>query len=374
VVVVLSILLLSSFVTLTKLPSAGHEAALADNMIKDGSVLDSDFYATKGDNRPSVEYSAPPQLVASSNGCFGLPQSSIDKISRMRIALVKPIFTASAYSTNGFYAFYKKWGAAPPNQNVTRDLNLLNVSISDDWGPSRTLFDFLSSSQSVQCGLVMGHNVQVLNDIDVTKGGLAVAANAHNFDVVILGFSEYVTTQEYSAYRNFVANGGTVTFMDASNFVGMVQYYPSSQHLALVAGHGWRSNGKTAWRSSPYEFSPSANANWVGSNFCCFEAAGSDRGAPMYVPTNTSSPIAVALRTKFGTNVFTFYHFHEENHVTNASDSIIASYPQSGGLRVAAYSHKYKAGGVTHIGITADDIISHDPSAQYFLILSLLYR
>ncbi len=161
--------------------------------------------------------------------------------------------------------------------------------------------------------------------------------------------------------------------MDSSNFIAQVRYSPSSQHLALVGGHGWRFNGKSAWRSSRYGFWESANTNWVGSNFCCFEAASSDRALPMYISTNMSNPIAIALRTRFGTNVFTFYHLHEQNHVTNSSDSIIASYPQSGGLRVAAYSHKYKTGGVTHIGIMSDDVIRIDPSAKYFLILSLLY-
>ncbi len=374
VVLVLSILLLSSSVSLIQIPSFGKEAPHARVGIDESYALDSDVYAADRSHHSYDRIILSSPSVTSSLGCFDLTKSSIDKISKLRIGLVKPVFTTSAYATDGFYAFYKKWSSTPVNRNVTADLNLLNVTVSSDCGFSRPLYDFLSSSQAVQCGLVISRNVRLLDDIDVTKGATSGPANSQKFDALILGFTEYVTGNEYAAYRNFVTAGGTVILMDPANFVARVQYSPSSQHVALVGGHGWRSNGKSAWRYSPYEFWQSANTNWVGSNFCCFEAGGSDRAVPMYISTSMINPIASALETRFGTNVFTFYHLHEENHVTNSSDSIIASYPPDGSVRVAAYSHKYKAGGVIHIGIMSDDIIRIDPSAQYFLILSLLYR
>lgn len=305
--------------------------------------------------------------------CFGLPAYSIKKISELKIALVKPIFTSTAYS-DAFYNFYTKYGTVPKNQNVTSDLNSLNATLVDRWGLSRPLFDFLSSPQATRCGVTPGKNLQILSDVNVTQGALFSSNGSRRFDAVVLGFSEYVSLQEYLAFKGFVADGGTIVLMSAANFIAQVRYYPSSNHLALVAGHGWRFNGKSAWRYSPYEYWRSDNANWVGSDFCCFEPAYSqERASTIYAVANTSNPISVALREKFGGRVFGLYHPHEESAVANGTDSIIARFPSFRGHLVAAYAHAYKAGHVVNIGVFGTDIISSDRTSQYFLILGLLY-
>lgn len=339
------------------------------------------FSAMSGNNHQVASFSSSASsstAMTSSTGstalgqCFGLPASSTEKISKLAIALIKPIFTSTAYY-DAFYTFYTKYGAVTKTQNITSNLNLLNVTLVDRWGLSRPLYDFLSSQQVALCGVTIGKNLHLLSDVNVTQGALFFSNGSRNFNAVVIGFSEYVSLQEYLAFKKFVSDGGTLVLMDAANFIAQVRYYPSTNHLALVAGHGWRFDGKSAWRYSPYEYWRSDNANWVGSDFCCFEPANSrERASVIHAVANTSNPISIELRTKFGEKVFGSYHPHEENAIANSTDSMIARFPSMGGHLVAAYEHGYKAGHVVNIGVFGTDIISSDPSVQYFLILSLL--
>lgn len=321
----------------------------------------------------SLSTAATSTASSSPGQCYGLPSTSIQKVSRLRMALIKPVFTSTAYS-DAFYVFYTKYGTVPKNQNVTSDLNLLNVTLVDRWGLSTALLDFLSSPQAGRCGVTLGKNLHILSDVNVTQGALFSSDGSPKFNVVILGFSEYVSLQEYLAFEKFVATGGTLILTDAANFIVQVSYNPSSNHLALIAGHGWRFDGKSAWRYSPYEYWRTDNANWIGSDFCCFEPAFSkERASTIHAIANTSNAMSIALREKFGEQIFSLYHPHEENAITNSTDSIIAYFPPISGHQVAAYAHGYKAGRVVSIGVFGTDTILLDPSVQYFLILSLLY-
>jgi hypothetical protein len=58
----------------------------------------------------------------------------------------------------------------------------------------------------------------------MTGGALLDENGTRRFDAVILGFTEYVTAQEYSAYKHFVADGGRLIFMDATNFLAEVKF------------------------------------------------------------------------------------------------------------------------------------------------------
>jgi hypothetical protein len=106
----------------------------------------------------------------------------------------------------------------------------------------------------------------------VTEGGLFNQGGSSKFDVVVLGFTEYATSQEYYDYQRFVASGGRLVIMDASNFVAEVKYYPQTNHLALVRGHGWRFDGEKVWfDDGGFIRWEAENSNWVGSNqlLCC---------------------------------------------------------------------------------------------------------
>ena len=68
----------------------------------------------------------------------------------LRVAIVKPGFTATAYSgrlggSPSVYEFYDKHGKDPKTQVVTTDLNLLNVSVVDSWGWSKGLGRYITS-------------------------------------------------------------------------------------------------------------------------------------------------------------------------------------------------------------------------------------
>lgn len=296
-----------------------------------------------------------------------LPVASHKQV-RLRTAVVKPVFTATAYSS--FYAFYAKYVNTPKNQIITSDLQLLNTTLVDSWGWSDGLRQFLSSSIARANGLVLETNLTVLTDVGVNGGGLSSENGDRRFDIVVLGFTEYVTSQEYSAYRHFVADGGRLIFMDATNFFAEVRFYSQTNHLALVKGHGWGFDGKKVWHDVQERWSQEST-NWIGSNFCCFGYGKRYNGA-LVVGNN---PISVSLQATFGPKVFLSYKGHEENRVTNSSlTEILAKWVQldsSSQNLVAAYSHRFILGTVIHIGVMSSDVVASDMSVQFFLIHSV---
>jgi hypothetical protein len=285
-----------------------------------------------------------------------------------RVAVVKPVFTATAYSS--FYAFYTKYLNTPKDQIITSDLQLLNTTLVDSWGWSDGLRQFLSSNAARVSGLVLEKNLTVLTDVSVDSGELVYENGTRRFDVVILGFTEYVTSQEYSAYRHFVADSGRLIFMDATNFLAEVRFYSQTNHLALVKGHGWGFDGKKVWHDMRERWSQEST-NWIASNFCCFGYGRRYDGA-LLVGTNL---ISLSLQAKFGPKVFLSYKGHEENRVTNSSfTEILAQWVQLDSTSqnlVAAYSHRFMHGMVIHIGVMSSDVISFDRSVQFFLIRSV---
>ena len=301
----------------------------------------------------------------------------------LRVAMVRPVFTATAYSGSfggspSFYEFYNKHIDDPPTQNITTDLNLLNVSVVDDWAWSKGLGSYITSVVGdYGLGVIAAQSFTILSDINVTKGSLFNQDGSSRFDVVVLGFTEYVTSQEYFDYQRFVASGGRLVIMDASNFVAEVKYYAESNHLALVKGHGWGFDGRKAWHDVFYRWQDE-NANWVGSNQCCYENTTPWWIAPKYAGANVTGdyPISVALKQRFGPLVFRSYKGHEENSVRNMTDTIILARwlgsnpgPQN---TIAAYLHRYISGTVIHIGVMSSDVVDQDISVQFFLISSIM--
>lgn len=283
-----------------------------------------------------------------------------------RVAFVKPVFTATAYSS--FYDFYNANQAAQADAHITSSssIRLLNARVLNTWGWSDGLHDFLNSK-------LKGAGVAVLTDLDVHQGKLF--QDGHRaYDVLVLGFSEYVTAAEYHQYQRFASSGGTIIFLDATQFLAEVQYHPESGTLSLVKGHGWVFNGTSAWRG-PFHRWFENNTAWIGSNY---GAVVSDRGVRFHGAVATGGhPVSQALEVAFGPGpVFKNYHHHEENTVVNPQATIIAKWDVSGvppGTLVAAYELKYGAGRVLHTGVFGSDLIGSDPQMQYFLLSMLSY-
>jgi hypothetical protein len=309
-------------------------------------------------------------LPAAAPSIIGSPAGSASHIShlRVRVAVVKPVFTATAYSS--FYDFYYKYANTPKGQEIRSDLEKLNATVVDSWGWSDGLRKFISSSTASQNGLVIGKSLTVLTDVSVTEGRLFDDKGANKFDVVVLGFTEYITSQQYSSYKHFVENGGRIIFMDATNFLAEVRYHSRTNHLSLVRGHGWGFDGKKVWHDV-FERWGQQNRNWVASNYCCGTYSGYE-GAIV----SGTHPISLTLKEHFGAVVFKTYRGHEENQLTNTTGTIILarwvhSSPEQHDL-VAAYLHRYLGGTVIHIGVMSSDVIYSDESVQLFLIRSIL--
>ncbi len=297
--------------------------------------------------------------------------SQASQIGRLRIAVIEPVFTASAYSSYGFYSAYHLLYQNYSDLGSRKiAMSELNVSVTNGWGWSWQMPYFLGSNAARQCGLIVGNNTQILTDIDVSNGRLFYSNGTSRFDVVTVMFDEYVTLAEYSSYQQFVSSGGHVIMLDAADFLAQVSYSKSTNTVALVDGHGWEFNG-TAVRPSVFDKWAINDTNWFGSNYCCFRGP-PYRGAGLTV----NNSLAIAIKQEFGPIVFKTYYSHEENAITNFTDtSIIANFIKSkpDNITVAAYIHQYQSGNIIHIGIFSDDTFYHDQSMQYFYIQSILF-
>ena len=226
----------------------------------------------------------------------------------------------------------------------------------------------------MNCGLVIGKNVKVLTDINVSLGALFDPQDkTARFDAVILPFSEYVTVQEYRAYQDFVAGGGTL-LMTGRSLEYPVTYDPATNVETLVYAHGWALHGSYAspipCNSTTY-FACAWSKNttdWAGSTPCCFHNYKFNGSA-----VNRNDAIGKALFNEFGGTVFKYYASHEESRVSNMTGTSVASvYVNDSKNLIAAYTHHFRKGSVVAQCIFADDIIATDPSAQYFLLLGLV--
>jgi hypothetical protein len=337
---------------------------------------------------------AHPLQAAASNGpsqgtCFGyngVNDSDIPRIvSGLRIALIQPVLTSTPYSqydTGSFYAFYAK--EAGVTTNVTTNLDLLSTNVSSGygynkgWGLSFGEYEFFTSQMAVNCGLVIGKDVQILTDMEVADGALFYPQNhTARFEVVVLPFSEYVEAQEYLAYEDFVGEGGTIVMMGHS-LEYPVTYNVTTGIETLVYGHNWANNGTyaspIACGSNTYVVScPWAknNTDWIGSNTCeasCFHTYVLNGSV-----VNPTNPIGKALYDEFGSVVMKSYVEHEEDTVMNMTDTqIVAVFVNDSRNLIAPYTHQFRKGTVVCFDIFGDDIIGTDPSAQYFMLQGMI--
>jgi len=290
-----------------------------------------------------------------------------------RVAAIKPIFTSTPYSQyeyGSFYAFYQKYFGA--TGNITTDLDWLNTSVisgmgyNDGWGHTSPLYSFLSSKEATSCGLVRGKNLFMISDINVSDGALFDSSGNRLFDAAIIGHQEYVTQSEYDQLRHFVASGGLLIAISSNEFYARVAYNPVTMAETFVVGHGgFNYNGHTAWYGKPGR-TPWNSSGWFGSVFCCFHKYHYN-GAIV----NTSNPVGGLLKTYYGDNLFQDYTYHEENAVSNLTDTAIVATFNHLGLTVASYVHYYGRGAVACFCVFGEDIIAYDSAAQFFVIASL---
>lgn len=260
------------------------------------------------------------------------------------IALVLPTFTAAAYN-NSFYIFYQRYAHILYRTNVTKDLNLLS---------SKVIITNLTSTTTTRSAFTIPKlidslkkkNITILTDPDVDKGFIFKRNNANLYDVIILGHQEYVTQKEYDNLKKFVVDGGTMIILDGNVFYAEVKYDRIDQTITLVKGHWWAFNGKSAWKSIGERWKEQT-AQWVGSNYLCYECVGKFENDP------------------FG------YRPHEEQYITNPRDIILLNYNASIVLFgdqhlmkskpvVATYELNYGKGKVIALGIYSDDILLND--------------
>src|SRR5579863_2980769 len=191
-----------------------------------------------------------------------LMSTGVPPLANVRVAAIIPILTSSPYyfyPAASFYGFYRAHAGA--NGNVSDGLSNLSTELQNNppnsfgWGTDYSIKEFLNSTFARGCGLQIGANVKLLTDVDVDQGGLFGSTGTRQFDAVIVGHEEYVTAAEFSALKTFVSTGGRLVMLDGDSFT--VQVKVSGGEETLVAGHGWRYNGQTAWRSAYEPFNAS---------------------------------------------------------------------------------------------------------------------
>jgi uncharacterized membrane protein len=282
-----------------------------------------------------------------------------------RIALVVPVFTGAAYN-HAFYIFYQHYAGV---HNVTHHLSLLSSLVTNPKSPHSVAIEasayamrYLAKHLAL---LTPKNNVSVLTDINVDGGSIFMdnRNTTNRYDILILGHQEYVTQQEYTNIKTFVANGGTMILLDGNVFYAQVGYDRSTQTITLINGHQWGFNGKSAWKSIPERWKNETSL-WVGSNSLCS-----------------------SCRITFANNPFAYRH-HEEQYITNPNDTILLNYKASvlslnpktvknatsaHSLTIAAYELNYRKGTVIVLGMYSDAIVDH-PNFLVFLDHLLMAR
>lgn len=267
---------------------------------------------------------------------------------QLRIAAVKPSFTAAAYIHDppGFYDFYGKHGeAARDGKNITEDLNYLTTKIpknSSLYHPE--IFEDLPSHIN---RILPSAKITILSDVDVHNGAIFENNDSgkltNAYDILMLGIIEYVTQQEYDNLKKFVSNGGTLIVLTGGILFAEVKYDELTNSVTFVKGHHWAFDGKVAHKDIGERWA-NETRQWLGSNFYehyyyekeyhklynnPFNFTGRDLGEEQYYDKNNHK-----------INVILDY---------NSSDT---RYP------IATYELSYGKGKSIVIGLAAEDIIS----------------
>jgi len=196
----------------------------------------------------------------------------------LKLAFLNPTFTYAAYQNNSFYNFYSKYySLAGPHTNITTDLDLIKDKkvphapfyLYDQLPghppgiPHKYLIDRVIDTVTL---LAPTSNLTFINDQHVDAGNIFDSNGRNNLDVIFLVHEEYVTQQEYNNLKKFVAQGGTLVFVESNILTVEVNYDRQNDTISLVKGHEFEFDGKVARRSVEERWL-NETSQWVGSNF-----------------------------------------------------------------------------------------------------------
>jgi hypothetical protein len=312
-----------------------------------------------------------------------LDENCLRDLHDERIAFIDPTFTVTPYDHYDRSSFYWFYNHAKYYENkdgcVTNEtaLRQLTTRLDKGWGfYDYYLHQYVKEEEAR--GVLSARNVTVLTDQAVNDGALFSMSNgALKYDVVLVGFSEYVSAAEFFSYERFVALGGKIVFESSSLFVAEVYYNASANTITYVTGHGWSYNGKKAC-PYPYQAWHVEKADWVGS---ALSLVLGDNYTILGAVANTSDPLSLALQNVYpNRTLFRSYYPHEEDAMTNSSDIPIAYWKiyhcneTKYNCSVAVYRHDYKKGVVIDTGIFGDDIVGYDKQFDFFLLCALLKK
>lgn len=169
-------------------------------------VSKSDFNKISN-NRSSEVSSMRFELNSKNNAIY----EQIKYNSTQNAIVVFPIFTASAYSENGFYSYY----------NQECDESCLTVPLSSNW-------DFSSSAAAIQTLHLLGY--PSTDDYILSKNPEQLV----QYDTVILLHNEYVTESEFNA----ITNHPNVVHLYPNSLYAKVNLN-SEDTITLIRGHGY---------------------------------------------------------------------------------------------------------------------------------------
>jgi peptidoglycan/xylan/chitin deacetylase (PgdA/CDA1 family) len=275
--------------------------------------------------------------------------SSKPNVHMPKIAFVQSTFTDAAYN-NAFYLFYSKYNSLYILSNVTTDLNLLTAVIPDDTSPKSSRIYVNRLVDALRPVLSNAPPMSVLKDQDIDSGSIFFTNGTNIYDVLVLGHEEYVTQKEYTNFKRFVSNGGTIIFINGNMFYGEVNYNKNNNTVTLVKGHSWEYDviKNVATRSTINERWFDENREWIGSN-------------------TWLSP--QELKVYFDKNPFNYAHF-EENYVNSPKDKIILDYKAidpryKQSSTIATYELNYNKGKVLVLGVYGYAILDNDKFIQF---------
>lgn len=210
---------------------------------------------------------------------FGLDKGfTLKDPPQMKMAFLNPTFTYAAYQNNSFYTFYTKYySLAGPRTNITTDLNLIKDKkiphapfyLYDQLPgrppgiPHKYLIDRVVDTISL---MAPTSNLTFINDQYIDAGKIFDTNGRNNLDVIFLVHEEYVTQKEYNNLKKFVAQGGTLVFVESNVLTVEVSYDRQNDTISLVKGHEFEFDGKIARRSVEERWL-NETSEWLGSNF-----------------------------------------------------------------------------------------------------------
>ncbi len=133
-------------------------------------------------------------------------------IEKQNTAVIYPVFTASAYTSPGFYDYYQKFC----------DESCLTTKII-------ATFDYNNSGMGVQVLLALGY--EVVSDVYVHNN----PEKLKDYDKVIVLHNEYVTKTEFNA----ITSHPKVMYLYPNAMYAEVEYFPDSNSITLIRGHNF---------------------------------------------------------------------------------------------------------------------------------------